>query len=122
MKVLEYTPFAMNEVVYKLQEAEVLFQKAKDEYEVLDEKEDDLLATLVCELQRDNDLSQVKAQAQARNSQRWIDFKNGKYEAKREYGNCAVVFRHLLRVLNCIEKGMSYNQTLTKKGIYDAGK
>lgn len=118
MRSLTFDPQTLNRIVYEVQKIEQDYQKAKEDYEILDESEKDLLATLKVEISSRSDVSQVEAEAQARTSQSWKDFKAGKYEAKKKYGQVACKYRHILRVMECVQVGISYNQTLLKHRVH----
>lgn len=118
MKQLEYIPQTLNAIIYEIQKVEVLYQKAKDEYEILDENEKDFLATLKVEISSREDVSNVEAETQARDSQEWKSFKSGKYQAKRSLGEAQARYKHLLRVMEAVKIGISYNQTLLKNNIH----
>ncbi len=121
MKVLEFTIESLNRVVYEIQKVAIEFQKAKEEYEILDENEKDFLATLKVKISSGVDISNVEAETQVRASYDWKVFKEGKYQAKRKLGEVGSIYKHLLRVMNCIERGLSYNQTLLKARVHDVG-
>lgn len=121
MKQLEFTPETLNKIVYQLQMVEQDYQKAKDEYEILDENEKDFLATLKVKIASGMDISNVESETQARASQEWKDFKAGKYEAKKKHGEASVKYRHILRVMECVIEGMRYNGKLLMKNVHDIG-
>lgn len=118
MRNLEFTPETLNKIVYEVQKIEQDYQKAKDEYEILDDSEKDLLSTLKVKISGGMDISNVEAETLARNSQDWKDFKAGKTQAKVELGKISVKYRHILRVMDCVQRSMSYNQTLLKSRVH----
>lgn len=118
MKILDFTPETLNKIIYQLQTVEQDYQKAKDIYEILDENEKDLLATLKVKIASGMDISNVESETQARSSQEWKDFKAGKYEAKRSLGQVSVKYKHLLRVMECVIEGMRYNSKLLMKNVH----
>lgn len=115
---LDFTPETLNKVVYQLQTVEQDYQKAKDDYEILEENEKDYLATLKVKIASGMDISNVESETQARSCQEWKDFKNGKYEAKKKFGSMSVKYKHILRVMECVIEGMRYNSKLLMKNVH----
>lgn len=117
MRVFEYSPSELNKLIYEIQRVEVEAQKAKDDYEILEDTSKDLLASLVNQITSTSDISQVKAEAQARSSQEWKDFKRGLYEAQRVYGQKKIDLNHVLRCYEALINGMSFEKEKIKKGL-----
>lgn len=122
MRTLEYTPETLTKVVYQLQVAEQEYQRAKDNYEVLEETQKDLLARLCHQVSSEHDVSVSKSEILARGTPEWITFRHGLFEAQKVCGEKKVKYNHLVRVMDCVVSGMAYNRELLKKGIYDSGK
>ncbi len=121
-KRFEFVPDELSLITYQIQDAERLYQKAKDNYDILEDSSKDLLAELMNKVSKDTDLSAVKAEALARSSKEWKDFKKGLYEAKRFFGTLSCDYKHSLRVLDCLITGVSYNKVLLSKNVLDGGK
>ena len=121
MRNLDFTPETLNKIVYQLQTVEQDYQKAKDEYEILEENEKDYLATLKVKISSGSAVSNVESETQARASEEWKKFKAGKYEAKRKLGQMSMKYKHLLRVMDCVVEGMRYNSKLLMKNVHDMG-
>lgn len=118
---LEFTPDTLNKVVYQLQTAEQELQNAKDIYEVLEEQQKDLLASLSNQIASESDVSQVKSESLARATQDWNNFREGLFKAKKDFGQKKVRYNHLVRVMECIVNSMSYNKALLMKGVHGEG-
>jgi hypothetical protein len=114
---LEFVPETLNKVVYQLQTAEQELQNAKDIYEVLEEQQKDLLASLSNQIAIESDVSQVKAESLARSTQDWKNFREGLFQAKKAFGEKKVRYNHLVRVMDCVINSMSYNKELLRKGL-----
>lgn len=122
MKQFHYTPDELSKIVYQIQTAERLFQKAKDGYEILEDTAKDFLASLKNDLSKLDDLSDVEADRRARGSEEWKVFKKGLHEAKRSLGLVTCDYKHSLRVLDALITGISYNKVLLSKNVLDGGK
>lgn len=119
MREFQFIPQELSEITYQIQSAERAYQKAKDDLDILEDTEKDLLAMLKV---RFPDSSNVEAETQARTLQEWKDFKKGLYQAKLQAGKLSCDYKHSLRVLDCLITGVSYNKVLLSKNVMDGGK
>lgn len=121
MRTLDYTPETLTKVVYQLSTAESEYQRAKDNYEILEEQQKDLLASLCHQVASNGDVSVSKSEILARGMPEWQAFRKGLFEAQKVCGEKKVRYNHLVRVMDCIISSMAYNRELLKKGLSGEG-
>lgn len=108
----------MEALEVQLEKAELEYQKAKDDFDVLDDSLKDSLAVLKVELMaNENKMSNVLAEDTARSTIAWKTIKIGWAEAKKTYGEKMCRYRHLLRVWDLMINGMSFEKERIKRGI-----
>lgn len=118
-KKFQFIPDELSAITYQIQAAERKYQSAKDNLDILEDSEKDLLAMLKAKFP---DASNVEAETKARALQEWKNFKAGLYKAKLEAGKLSCDYKHALRVLDCLITGISYNKILLSKNVMDGGK
>lgn len=117
MKRLTYLPQTGENIENELEIAEQEYQKAKDDFEILDDSGKDLLATLKIKIISTQEVSDTRAESLARASKDWTDFKEGLYVAKRLYGTKSARYKHLQRVLDLLINGLSFEKAKLMKGL-----
>lgn len=117
VKRLTYLPQTGENIENELEIAEQEYQKAKDDFEILDDSGKDLLATLKIKIISTQEVSDTRAESLARASKDWTDFKEGLYVAKRLYGTKSARYKHLQRVLDLLINGLSFEKAKLMKGL-----
>ena len=117
MRKFTYSTDELNSLVYEVQKIEMQYQKAKDDYDILDDSGKDVLASLINQLPGVYDLPQVKAEIQARYSKEWKEYKQGLYAAQRNFGQASMKYKHILRVFDAFINGMSFEKEKLKRNI-----
>lgn len=116
----EYTPDELNTAVYQVQLAEGSWQKAKDDYEILEDSSKDVLAQIKNKIRLEGVDSDAGAETQARASEDFKTFKLGLYEAKRALGIASLDYKHAMRCLDAITSGLAYRRELVKRNVEQA--
>lgn len=120
MKKFMYTQEELNDAVYQCQTVEKEYQKAKDEYDILDDSAKDVLAQIKHRILSAGNVSNADAETKARADVDWKTFKDGLYAAKRTLGQNSLKMNHALRVLNAITSGLAFRRELVKKNVEQA--
>lgn len=122
MKQLEFTPEEMNRVVYQIQEAERKHELNKLAIEKNEDKRKAMFAQIKSNIISSTRCSNAQAETDALQSKEWKAYLVEYYQEAEKLIEPKIKFNHLMRVLDAIDRGMSFNQTLVKKGIMDGGK
>ncbi len=92
-----------------------LYQKAKDDYEILKDSKKDFLALCMTQVPSDGErLSESSRERLARISDEWLVFMQGEQEAVRGLGRAGVQYFNALRKWETIRSGLSYKKAELK--------
>ena len=119
MRRFTYSTDELNTLVYTVRDIEMQYQKAKDDYDILDDSGKDVLASLINQISSVSDIPQIKAETQARASNDWKTYKQGLYASQRTFGEASMKYKHILRVFDAFINGLSFEKEKLKRGMAD---
>ena len=119
MSQLDYTPAYHKELILKLRDAELAYEKARLKCDYTEAKNKAILAEIEVSLIDKESCPIGKAKSVALASKQWAEKVDEYYKVIRwEMIKAQCKFNDLKRDLDHVDRGMSWNQTLLKNKIH----